>query len=753
MTRGFQTVEDELRAIIDTIPAIVARYLPDGTPDFVNQFWRDYTGLTLDDLKRKRQGAMHPDDFPTFAGLWVSNLATGTAFVFEQRLRRVDGEYRRVFGNYKPLRDEAGAIVNWYGVAFDIEDGKRAEARIRANDRELRAIIDRIPALAGRYRPDGYPDFFNQTWLDYTGLSLEDIQHNRWGVAIHPDDLATVDEEWRSHIANGNAFVMEQRLRRADGEYRWLLVHRQPFRDEEGTIINWYGVAHDIEDRKLAEIKLQAAEQNLRATVNTIPSLVWQADTSGRVEFFNDRWFEYTGCSPSQQLGWDWTSTIHPDDRTLVSDAWRRMQAGNEPLEFEARMRRFDGQYRWFLFRVEPWHDANGNIQRWYGVNTDIEDRKRAEDALRESEQRFRDFSDAASDWYWETGPDHKFTFMPEARPGFAPIAAPDRLGRTRWDLAADVDEEPAKWREHAATLEARKPFRNFTYRVRLRDGSMMHLAASGIPRFDSQGVFLGYRGGGSDVTAAVRADQAQKALRQARAELSHVTRLTTLGELTASIAHEVNQPLAGIVGNGSACFRWLEKDPPRLDEVRASVEAMVADATRAAAIIARIRALAKKAEAQKEVFDVNDLVRESILLVQRELANHNIEMKQEFGPSPAAVLGDRVQIQQVIINLIMNAIESMETVHHRPRELRIRSNSIDGVLVTVEVQDTGAGIDPKNSAKLFDAFFTTKPKGLGMGLSISRSIIDAHDGRLTAVGAEHGATFRLTLPSHRAMM
>jgi PAS domain S-box-containing protein len=186
MSRGFQKVEDELRAIIDAIPAIVVRYLPDGTPDFVNQVWRDYTGLSLEDLKRKRQGALHPLDFPVFADLWVSHLATGTAFVFEQRLRRADGEYRWNLGNYRPLRDETGKIVNWYGVAQDIEDRRRAEARVRANDQELRAIVDRIPALAGRYRPDGYPDFFNQTWMDYTGLSLEDIQQNRWGLQSIP---------------------------------------------------------------------------------------------------------------------------------------------------------------------------------------------------------------------------------------------------------------------------------------------------------------------------------------------------------------------------------------------------------------------------------------------------------------------------------------------------------------------------------------------------------------------------------------
>jgi signal transduction histidine kinase len=416
----------------------------------------------------------------------------------------------------------------------------------------------------------------------------------------------------------------------------------------------------------------------------------------------------------------------------------------------EERLRRADGEYRWLLVHCRPLHDETGTIVNWYLVGHDIEDRKQAEDALRESEQRFRDFSDAASDWYWETGPDHRFTFVPDQRTEFGPIA-PDRLGLFRWDMAADLDDEPGKWREHAATLEAHRPFRNFTYRIRLEDGSLMHVAASGIPRFDGHGRFLGYRGGGSDVTALVRTEQAQKALRQARTELSHVTRLMTLGELTTSIAHEVNQPLAGIVGNGSACLKWLERDPPRLDEVRASVEAMIGDCNRAAAIVARIRALAKKVEPRKDAFDINDLLRESALLMQRELRNHAIELKQEYAPNLPSIFGDRIQLQQVVINLIVNAIESMQTVNDRPREILIRSGAADGEKIAVELQDSGTGIDPANAERLFDAFFTTKQNGLGMGLSISRSIIEAHDGRLTALNAAGGATFRFALPSYKA--
>jgi PAS domain-containing protein len=281
----------------------------------------------------------------------------------------------------------------------------------------------------------------------------------------------------------------------------------------------------------------------------------------------------------NETKGSGWSSRIHPDDHDKFVNKFMKAAAAGAPYEDEGRIRRADGQYRWFLVRGTPFRDRNGNVVRWYGTCTDIEDRRRAEEALRDNEKRFRDFSEASADWYWETGVDHRFTFIPVERPEFPDVEERDQIGLTRWEIAADFESEPAKWAAHIELLNDHKPFRNFIYQLRLRDGSTMYASVSGIPRFDADGRFLGYRGGASDVTVVVRANQLESSLRQAQVELAHVTRLTTLGELTASIAHEVNQPLAGIVGNGAACLRWLSKDPPEFyGEVRASVEAMIGD-------------------------------------------------------------------------------------------------------------------------------------------------------------------------------
>jgi len=230
--------------------------------------------------------------------------------------------------------------------------------------------------------------------------------------------------------------------------------------------------------------------------------------------------------------------------------------------------------------------------------------------------------------------------------------------------------------------------------------------------------------------------------------ELAHVTRVTTLGELTVSIAHEVNQPLAAIVANAEAGLRWLRRGTPDLDAACRSVESIIDDGIRASEVIRRVRALAKKTSPEKMPLDVSDVVRETIPLVQRELINHQILLRMELVPALPLVLGDRVQLQQVIINLVMNGIEAMQSVTDRPRELVIRSRQDEKQQVLVSVTDRGVGISAENADRLFNAFFTTKSGGMGMGLSICRSIIEAHGGRLWATAnIPHGATFQFTLP------
>src|SRR5580693_10725201 len=289
------------------------------------------------------------------------------------------------------------------------------------------------------------------------------------------------------------------------------------------------------EAARQAEVVAKQAARELRLAINTIPALVWSALPDGSLDFINQRW-EEIGLSLDNLQGSEWINVLHPDERGEVAEKWRIAVDTGTPYENIERVRRADGEYRWFLSRAQPLRDELGNIVKWYGTDTDIEDQKRAEDALRESEQRFRDFTESASDWYWETGPDHRFIthFVSEQLLDKIGVLPNSRIGMLRRDFARDLEEEAEKWRLHMATLDAHQPFRDFSYRAASRDGSEVYIAASGKPLFDSEGRFLGYRGVARQITAAVRAVQLEEALQEAK----------VVGD---NIAHDLRTPLSRV--------------------------------------------------------------------------------------------------------------------------------------------------------------------------------------------------------------
>jgi PAS domain S-box-containing protein len=495
--------------------------------------------------------------------------------------------------------------------------------------------------------------------------------------------------------------------------------------------------------------EIERSEDRLRLVIDTIPTLVWRAGPEGSPDFLNQPALDYTGLS-LERAALGWPRAFHPDDKKRMLIEWNAIRESGRRGALEARLRRFDGKYRWFLFQAVPLRDEAGDIVKWYGSATDIEDRKLTEEALRESAQRFRDYTETASDWLWESGPDHELTRISH-QPDFAGLYPSAATGRARWDIATDVETESEKWRQHRAMHDAHLPFRNFVYRTTSSSGSAVYTQTSGKPFFDAKGNFLGYRGTGNDITAAIRAEQTEEALRKAQTELAHVTRVTMLGEMTASISHEVNQPLAAVVSAAGACLRWLDRDIPNLDEARRAVDWIIKEGNRASEVVRRVRALANKTSTEKVPVDVSDVAKEAIELMRPETVKHGIPLRTEFASALPLVLGDRVQLQQVIINLMMNGIEAMQTVTDRRRELLIRSECDQSHGVLVSVMDTGPGISSENANRLFDAFFTTKSSGMGMGLSICRSIIQAHGGRMSAVSSvEPGARFQFTLPLHQ---
>jgi PAS domain S-box-containing protein len=369
---------------------------------------------------------------------------------------------------------------------------------------------------------------------------------------------------------------------------------------------------------------------------------------------------------------------------------------------------------------------------------------------LRESEQQLRDYAETASDWFWATGPAHEFTYVSEQVRAFG-FDESELLGKRRLDIAADVVADPQKWREHMGTLERHEPFRDFVWQRRRPDGALRIVAVSGKPVFDGEGRFAGYRGVARDITELRHAEEMlrdrEQRIRDAQLELARVSRVTTLGELAASIAHEINQPLAAIVADANASLHWLTPPDPDVDRVRDSLDAIIKDGHRAGEVIQRIRQLATKGETKRASVEINSVIRDVMPLLRRELQLHHVVAQADLAEVIPPVLADRVQLQQVIINLVVNAVEAMASIDDRPRLLVIRSRVTDDDEVVVTVRDAGVGIDPSAVDQLFSAFFSTKPGGMGMGLSISRSIIEAHGGRLWATpNPTHGVTFHFAV-------
>jgi hypothetical protein len=493
---------------------------------------------------------------------------------------------------------------------------------------------------------------------------------------------------------------------------------------------------------------VRRSESELRDLIENVPAMVFIALPGPSNAFVSCGWREYTGLSAEDTAGSGWQSVTHPEDLERHMEKWRVCSETGEPYEDETRFRRAaDGQYRWFLVRAVPLRDETGNILKWYGVLTDIEDRRQAEQALRRSETELRQLIDAI--------PQQVFVFDAAWNPLFANQRDREYTGlapeeaQLKDAVARIFHPEDLKKLEairEQALLEAASF--ELEARIRGKDGQYRWFLIRDNPLRDEQGRVLRWYGTRTDIEDRKRAEEE---LRRAQAELARVTRVVTMGELAASIAHEINQPISAIVSNGSACLRWLAGDPPNLDEARENARRIVRDGKRAGDVIIRVRALATKTATAKVRLDMNEVIQEVIGLARGEVHRNGAVLRTEFAVDLSPVLGDRVELQQVVLNLVMNGVEAMSTVGDRPQELLIRTQNDEGDQVRVTVQDSGIGLDPQNMERIFDAFYTTKHGGMGMGLSISRSIVQHHGGRLWAVANDGpGTTFHFTVPKYQ---
>jgi PAS domain S-box-containing protein len=556
---------------------------------------------------------VHPEDRALVLETVERASATGVAFDSTHRLLLADGRIKHLHVLAKPLQSACDEL-EFAGAVVDITEAKRAEETLRKSERELRTLINIIPANVGTSLPDGTVDFLSQSWLDYSGLTRDEAMSWSWADTIHPDDVDRVLANWRAGLASGEPVEQELRCRRADGTYQWFLNRSLPLRGDDGKIVKWYGILFDIDALKETESALQMREHELLGIIETIPSMLWSTSPTGEPTHNSQRLREYVGASFEDFVNRGWVSFIHPDDREETAKAFARAIETGESYSVIHRVQRADGEYRWHQTRGEPLRDPQGRIIQWYGLSIDIDERKRAED--------------------------------------------------------------------------------------RLRDTSM---------------------------------------------KLSRASRIATVAELSASIAHELNQPLMALRGNAQAAKRWLAANPPDLTETNTSIERVLRAIRSADETMQHIRALFKQESFEKRDANVPDMIREAVRLVHEDPKKSAVLIDCEFDGHLPTVSVDQIQIQQVLCNLILNAIEAMEGSRIHPL-LKVRAAVTDQNEMLIQVIDNGPGVD--NTETIFDAFVTTKDKGMGIGLAVSRSIVEAHNGRLWSENnPSGGATFSMALP------
>jgi PAS domain S-box-containing protein len=478
---------------------------------------------------------------------------------------------------------------------------------------DLRAIIDTIPVLAWTAGPDGEADFFNSYWQAFTGLSSEESVAIGWAQALHPDDSERVLGEWQEALQSGAPIDMELRLRRADGEFLWFLTRGHPVRDASGRVSKWYGTGTEIDARRREEHRARESADSYNEILDRVPAMLFTTTAEGDLEFVNGALLRYFGTGLEALQAWKRAEHLHPDDLPKTIALWSQAVSAGEPCIIEQRLRRHDGVYRWFQFHAVPQRNPEGRVLRWYGSITDLDDGKKKDAQIR--------------------------------------------------------------------AMEAR---------------------------------------------------------------LSSASRMSAVSQLSAAIAHEVSQPLAAVVANGAACVRWLSMQPPNIERALHSLDRIGRDAAASVDVVQRTRMLFQQAPLVKAPLDLNAVATEVLQMLQEELQHGAVTATTRLDPSLPLVRGDRVQIQQVLSNLMRNAIEAMAVAKGEAKTLEVASRWEAGHAVVL-VADSGPGLSDPHI--VFQPFFTTKRTGMGMGLAISKTIVEAHGGRLWAVSEPgRGATFAMAI-------
>jgi PAS domain S-box-containing protein len=689
---------------------------------------------------------IHPDDRPRAAEAAAAALVRGgPRYDVEYRVVRPDGTERVVRSQGDVTWDETGRPLRQFGVLQDITELRQAEQELRMSEARFRTIVDYATDAFFVFDDDSIVLDVNREACESLGYSREEL------IGKHRSDFdAALDEasiqRLKQRVVSGEAITFETRHRRKDGTSLPVEVRVGDF--EQGGR-RFLCLVRDITARKRVEDELRESEERFRTLVQFSFDVYWETDAQHR--FVRQVFAEGLADAPApgSEIGktrWE-VPYLEPD-----AEAWRRhretLDAHLPFRDFELARPAPDGGKRYVSVYGLPVFDKSGRFIGYRGVGRHITERKRAEEALRRSEAYLAEAQRLSHTGTWAFNKTATLYWSEETYRivGLDPLQGPPTRETMRQRIHPDDRD-----RVYEKLREAVAQKRDFAmeFRILLPDGTLRYLENTGHPLFSARGEFLEMVGSTIDVTERRRAREEHERLRQLESELAHVNRLSIMGELTASLAHEILHPIASARNNARAAIRFLDMIPPNMAEVREALECIVRDADRGKDIVDRIRDHVKKAPPRNNRFDLNEAIDEVIEMVRTAIDKNRVSVHTRLAPELNIVWGDRVQLQQVVMNLVLNAVEAMGAVEGRERMLLITTEQKGDGGVFVAVHDSGPGIDPEHLQQVFKPFYTTKDSGVGMGLAICRSIIDAHGGGLWAEANEpRGAVFQFTLPA-----
>jgi PAS domain S-box-containing protein len=748
--------EKELRDVVDTIPGLIHTARPDGYIDYFNKRWLEYIGVTLDELAGWNWTAViHAEDVEGILTRWRACLMTGEIFEYETRVRRANGEYSWMFHRKVPLRDANANIVKWYGSSMDIHKRKTAEEALGVLSRDLQESKDKLEEAqrithVGYWERDLATDRI--TWSDETyriyGLWPQEHPIDLAGLRrkVHPEDQKLLSQALDEALGGGARYDIEFRVVRPSGEIRTVHSTGDLKKDASGKPYRMFGTVQDITDRKRAGEELRRSQFYLSEGQRLAQMGSWAFNPAGFFDYWSEELFRMYGLAPQNGAPTleQYLAILHPQDRDSMADTIKGMHAERCGCDVKKRIVRPDGEQRYIRCVGIP--VVEGEVLKGFlGTAIDVTEQ---ELLTQELERRQAHLTEAqklthTGSWAWRLA-DRKTVHLSEEFYriyGFDPAE-----GAPTWEgyFERIHPEDRLKWKGIVERAIVEKADYDQEFRILLPNGIVKWIRTVGHPVLSDAGDLEQFVGSSTDITELKSAEQEREKLRQLEADLAHTNRVSTLGEMAASLAHEIKQPIAAAITSANSCIEWLSHEPPNLDRARAAAARIDKYGNRAAEIIDRIRSFYKKSAPQRELVDVNEIIHEMLTLLEGEATRSLIAMRTDLSAELPKIMADRVQLQQVFMNLMLNAIEAMNA---SGGELTVKSQRQDGQL-QFSISDTGAGLPAEKMDQIFSAFFTTKPQGSGMGLAISRSIVESHGGQLWAsADSGEGATFHFTLP------